>query len=560
MPDKDFSLSLKEGDKLIFTSSPGSDKNCKSKKKGKQDDKGEREFIVVELLGEGECTTVWLVKEEREGEDPVQYAIKILKNGISDDEERDFDNEINKLTSLGINFNEEEKEEKENFEKYLVVEVKEHGKVSTKNNRDKLNPCHLMEPADCSLKDRIEHFNEKGKKINFNNSSIDSKKDGYCRMVWAFYCMRHLIVICEKLRPVITSRFISHCNVKPKNILYFTGEKKPGRTPMLSDFRLSEFVETNHSKTQKEESFKKRKKEILKKSVYAAPELKKGDDPLLNTDEYSLGIIFYELIKGDIYKFPCDEKNPPIAEKEDIIEYFKKLDVYFSLKDFANGNDEKNIDFNIFIKKILNELAKKRYNSRKTISDQKEKKMYSELRVAFMALESKFMKSLIRFFKKEFLEEARNLLAKDDIESAINTVDILFPESVRYCCLKKEKQGEEEIAVEGEEYSRKTCKVFYKNNSTDSPIGEIKEKLSSSDDIKEILDQLKKILGQCYGFMSHCHPHNYYRERLRSSLISYTENEPKTPEESDSVRKYDLDRESGLDIFDRILLSIFKTQ
>ncbi|MCK5055050.1 MAG: protein kinase, partial [Candidatus Aminicenantes bacterium] len=513
MPNKDenFSLSLKEGDILIFTSLPGINEN--SKDKGKQEDKGEREFIVEELLGKGECTEAWLVKEEHEGKDPRQYAIKILKNGISDDEKKDVDNEINKLTSLGINFNEEKKEEKENFKKYIVVEVKEHGKVSTKNNRDKSNPCYLMEPADCSLKNRIEHFNEKGININFNNS-LDSKKDSYCRMVWAFYCMRHLIVICEKLRPFITNRFISHCNVKPENILYFTGEKKPGRTPMLADFRLSEFEETNHSKTQKEESFKKRRKEILKKSVYAAPELKKGDDPRLNTDEYSLGIIFYELIKGDIYKFPCDEENPPIAEKEDIIEYFKKLDVYFSLKDFANGKDEEKIDFNIFIKKTLNKLAKERYNSKKTSIDQK-KKMYSELRGAFMALENKFMESLKRFFKEELLEEARNFLIDDDIESAINMIDILFPETVRYCCLQKEKCGDDEIAVKGEKYSRKTCRVFYKDDGINNPIGKIKKKLSSPDDIKEILIQLEKVLDQCYGFMSHCYPHNYYRERLR---------------------------------------------
>ncbi len=599
--DVDCFPSLKEGDKLIFVPEmAGGDSG-----EAGGTPKGERELVVEKLLGEGEYTKVWRVSEKSAKNDYKPFAIKILNRKGNAEDEADFRNEINNTETMFRIVSGEPKENNADEPEFpFVVKILASGKViaseeGNDNNGENGNLCFLMEPADCSLKERILHFNSKGIFITLNDSSVEGKKKSFSRMMWAFYCMRHLVAICEKIRESMTITVKSHCNIKLENILYFiikpkdtlqagikpedtlqTGIKpedmrcpadKPGavRTPMLTDFRLAEFSEKGEQKSgdiekSKNRRMKIRRMEILKKSVYAAPELKKKEGATVHlwSDVYSLGIIFYELIKGDIFASPGKGNN---VAKENIEEYFGELDKYF----FIKSSPENPINFKSFITNVLNDTPKQRYEvKRKQMSlgkgKQKENdQIYSTLRHKFMALEEKFMQSAKEFFKNKLLKEAREYLNKkplntEDIECAINKIDLIFPESVRYSCLEKEKEGSDEIAKAEKDYARKTCRLL-KSGGSDNAMDKMKKilpkpnvpygkvKRMSKDDVEEVFIQLEKVLDECHGFMSHCYSHRYYRERLWRLLTSC--GEPKAHEQP---------HES--DVFENMILSIFKTQ
>jgi len=542
--EMDFTSSLKVGDKLFYSPDENSSEN--------------RELEVVRFLGKGEYTTVWQVKEDKGGNEPEEYAIKILsQHGTSTEDEIDFKNEIIKTKKLNTIFTNDESVKEGDLKEFFIVNIIENGKVSNEKNSSDQNLCFLMESADCSLKERINFFNKNKKEVNFCDNSVEGQKNSYFRMMWAFYCMRHLIAIYEKLiSPITSTGFRSHCNIKPENILYFTDEK--GRTPMLADFRFSEF-----NPEEGNENLEKRREKVLKKSVYAAPEVKNGKIVKPSADVYSLGIIFYELIKGDLF---VSTGKKEYVVKKNIVEYFDKLDQYFSIKQSPKSP----ISFKVFIEKVLHSDPSKRYGTKKQmhkneVHGNKNDYLYSALRDEFMDLEDKFMQSLKLFFKKKLLKEAMEYLDKEnpsskDIESALNKID-LFPESVRYCCIYEEKKGKDKVAKEGKDYAWGTCR-FLIGGQENNLMEEMKNNLPKSntecenlesinlENIKEVLTLLGNVLDECYGFLSHCHPHNYYRERLRNLLNINKEK---------GSANYSGSENNRLDSFDKLFLSIFKS-
>jgi serine/threonine protein kinase len=377
------------------------------------------------------------------------------------------------------------------------------------------------------------------------DKNIKNMKNLFLRLIWAFFCIRHLVLILEKLN---ADEPIIHCNIKPENILYFSDQQKGVKTPLLADYGFARVV----GEDQCEDRYG-RKENALRWSLYAGIELKKKLKYHFKTDVYSLGIIFHELIFGDI-PFTDEKEKGRTANKEEILDNFKKLDDVFYVDVFRE-----------FIDKLLKSPGD-RFDPKANVNEDGK----SNLRNSFIKLESIVMGKIVESFNEILLPEATKLLAQNKTKEALDMIDLFTShEAVLLSCIYKERQNANQN-IHNPDITG-TCRFFLDKDHFDesnNPLKTLEKRIPvtndtniggcesiTNKDIQEVLEQLGTLLEHCYGFINQCHIHKDYRARLSRLLKCYKQNERVEGTGYNSQAETNLNR---LDFIDNIFISLIK--
>ncbi|SJZ30882.1 Stk1 family PASTA domain-containing Ser/Thr kinase [Selenihalanaerobacter shriftii] len=234
--------------------------------------------------------------------------------------------------------------------------------------------------------------------------------------------------ICEAL--VVAHRNqIVHCDIKPGNILL-----TPERRAKLTDFGIARALTS---------ATLKQTQTVIGSANYFAPEQAKGDKVDERTDIYSLGIVLYEMVTGEV---PFEGESP----------------VSVALKHIKNKpklpreiNSDIPLKVEEIILKALNKRAEKRYNSIKKMLEEVQKVIQS-------TIESK---ERSKSEKEVDLTEKTIVMHKDEYPSiANNEEDSTELSSDEGLTKESEESSTEELVIESKEKFGNNESIQAKNN------------------------------------------------------------------------------------------------
>ncbi|RME85112.1 MAG: serine/threonine protein kinase, partial [Planctomycetota bacterium] len=143
------------------------------------------------------------------------------------------------------------------------------------------------------------------------------------------FSLKETLNIIDQLLDIVEyihKKGVVHCDIKPENIIL-----RPNGEVILLDFGLAFCPETLQSQILLSGAFDSGTKNIAGTIQYMSPEQKKGEKITPSVDIYALGVLFYELLTGELPEFG-EMPNKALNEKEkNIPALSEKVNQFFLL-------------------------------------------------------------------------------------------------------------------------------------------------------------------------------------------------------------------------------------